>query len=375
MQNKKKQLNICIVGDASSPHIQNRTECLFEKGHKITILTPKQGLRMFDEILINPPKTLISKLLYKYKIFFQIKNILKKLQPDIVHIHYACGFQALAAAVLSKCPVVVTVMGGDILFNERRSHTFTQRLATKIILKHADFITAKSFYLLSEVKKIIKSNCKTARIIWGVKPSLFFSRMNVQNLRAKLNIKETDRVIFCPRGLKTIHNIDNIIKAVFEVRKRDTSVKLVVSRFNPDEEYSSYIQSLIDSLALKDAVILVDKIEYKDMPLYYNLADASISISSTDGFPHFIMESMACGTPNIISNLERYREFVSSDDVIFVDSTKIKMIADSISKLLWTNEFRAKLIDNGFSLLKQIGHYERETEKVQGIYYELIDVR
>lgn len=66
--------------------------------------------------------------------------------------------------MLGSCPFVVTVMGGDILFNER-DRRFIDKKSTKIILKASDFITAKSYFLIDETKKLVRLRYEPARIL------------------------------------------------------------------------------------------------------------------------------------------------------------------------------------------------------------------
>jgi hypothetical protein len=50
-------------------------------------------------------------------------RLLLRCRPDIVHVHYAYSLYGWAAGLLGCRPLVVTVMGGDVLFEEQGSPT------------------------------------------------------------------------------------------------------------------------------------------------------------------------------------------------------------------------------------------------------------
>ena len=355
----RQKLNILIVGDSSSPHIQNRSKCFYDQGHSVCFLTEvKCGLKWGKEIYLGQDAQGSNRLSTKFKLIGRIRKILKDIRPDIVHIHYAFGFYVFLAAILSRCPVVVTVMGSDILLNKPGFGGFKRKMLTKMTLKQADFITGKSNYLITGIKKIINIKHEPTRITWGIKPGMFHPGISVENLKKELALKENDKIVFCPRALKSIHNIDNLVKALSAVLKYNKNVKLLISKFNADENYANHITSLVAKLGLENEVIFVEKIDYDDMRLYYNLADVVISISSSDGLPHFLIESMACGVPNILSNLKSYAEVAEDNkNVIFVNYNDTKNIADGIIRLLSDKNLRDNLVKNTFKLVQEIGDY------------------
>src|SRR5207245_2918823 len=73
----------------------------------------------------------------------RVLSAIRSFAPDILHAHYA-GPLAAVAALSGVRPFVVTVMGGDVLFEQHVAPTARQRRAVRRLLARADLILAKS---------------------------------------------------------------------------------------------------------------------------------------------------------------------------------------------------------------------------------------
>src|SRR5439155_25238468 len=120
----------------------------------------------------------IAYLLYNYLC------ILKQCKPDIVHIHYAYSIWAWMAAVTSY-PLVVSIMGGDVLFDEQGSPTLRGKWLTQQLLKSADLITSKSDYLITVLNTLGGFGSKAIKVVWGVDLARF-QHVDTTALRAQL---------------------------------------------------------------------------------------------------------------------------------------------------------------------------------------------
>ena len=70
------------------------------------------------------------------------------------------------------------------------------------------------------------------------------------------------------------------------------------------------LEELAASLGLRDRVTFVGNISQSQLREYYCAADALILMSAREGMPNVLLESMACGTPVIASNVGGVPEIV-----------------------------------------------------------------
>ena len=113
----------------------------------------------------------------------------------------------------------------------------------------------------------------------------------------------------------------------------------------------------------------------EEMPDAYCASDVVLSLPPSDGTPQSVMEAMACGTPVVIGNLERFRDtFSHNADSVLVDLDS-KRIAEGILSLLSDKQFAGRVTDGGRSLVARNADLEHEARKVETIFYNLAGAR
>jgi glycosyltransferase involved in cell wall biosynthesis len=117
----------------------------------------------------------------------------------------------------------------------------------------------------------------------------------------------------------------------------------------------------------------VGSIDHAEMADYYALADITISIPSSDGFPQTIYEASACGSFLIVGDLPQYREAVG-------DGLKARLVpvsdeATLAEALLWIArhpDAKAEAIDRGREYAARVANKQAEDQKVLGLYRDLL---
>src|SRR5204862_2479297 len=144
-------------------------------------------------------------------------RLLRRCRPDIVHVQYAYSLSGWAAGLLGCRPLVVTVMGGDVLFEEQGSPTPIGKWLTLELLRKADYITSKSHHLTEILDGFGGFADKTERILWGV-PVETFRRVDVSSLRRRLGIAAQRRAILSPTIFRPLYRCDLVGDAMALVR-------------------------------------------------------------------------------------------------------------------------------------------------------------
>ena len=383
------QLAICVIGRARSAHVAARATCFAKMGHKVHLVTDERSVEGISGVTEHTPgleasssgalaRRVLSPALTALGIppraFFQLVGLIRFLQrhrPDIVHVHYAHGTYAWLAGLIGARPLVVSVMGGDILFDEQGAHNALSRWMTLELLRQADYITSKSHFLTAVLDRLGGFGQKAERIVWGV-PLGEFKRKDASRLRARLGLAEKHRVILSPRILQPLYRIHLIIEAIPLILRDIPDAVILVTEYLADMTYQAQIIERVRSLGVESHVIFCGEVKQQDMPELYSLAEISVGVPVSDGLPQTLFEAMACGTPTMLSRLPRYEEIVQHEySAYFVDATP-EAIAAGVIRLLRDPELRATIAHNGLQIVARDANFEQESRRVLQRYRVLV---
>lgn len=94
------------------------------------------------------------------------------------------------------------------------------------------------------------------------------------------------------------------------------------------------LQALAVELGVADRVRLLGPIAQTELKNYYNAADAMVLASSREGWANVLLESMACGTPVVASNVWGTPEVVGAPAAgVLMKERTAKGIADAVTAL------------------------------------------
>lgn len=117
-------------------------------------------------------------------------------------------------------------------------------------------------------------------------------------------------------------------------------------------------------------IIFTGMVSKKDLVSLYNGAKIFIFPSYSEGFGIPVLESMACGTPVITSNIASLPE-VAGDAAIYVDPYKNSTIVSGINKILENPSLEQELIGRGFEQIKKFS-YDISAKKTYDVYKSIL---
>lgn len=249
-----------------------------------------------------------------------IHRLLRDRRPDVVQAHWLCGYGAFAAIAGAR-PLVTVAWGSDVLRASR-----VQRLANRIALRRSALATGDSVELCEAMIALGAPPEKVAHITWGVDLERFTPGVDRAALRRRLGFPD-GRIVLSPRSLQPIYNPKVIVEAFSQVAARTPDVHLVMLSL-----YEG--QHDLGVLPVPDRIHIVGHVPYDAMPDYLRAADVCVSVPSSDGSPRTVWESMACGTPVVLSDLAWVDlELDRATDALVVPIDPAA-IADAVSRLL-----------------------------------------
>jgi glycosyltransferase involved in cell wall biosynthesis len=304
-------------------------------------------------------------------VVLNVARLIRRCRPDIVHVHYAYNLSAWLAMLAEHHPLVVSVMGGDVLFDEQGSPTPSGRRLTLRLLESADLITSKSDFLVQVLDRLGGFGSKAIKVVWGVDLKRF-RRVDAGGLRATLGFGPEDRVILSPRILQRFYNVHVIVEAMPRIVTAIPGARLLITEYQADLAYRDEISRRVDALGLGKHVRFVGSVPHDEMPQHYSLAEVTVGVPPSDGLPQTLLEGMACGVPSILSQLRRYEELVTHGESAFFVDISPESIADGVIRLLEDAALRERIASTGREIVAKHADFDRDVERVEGKYYELL---
>jgi hypothetical protein len=174
----KKPLKICVLASAYSTHSYLQCSILRDFGHEVTLVSPDEG-PVADGVkhvccAVKNRKGLKGKLNWLLAVYDGVKSV----EADVYHAHYAAELTTWMASLLNKRPLVISCLGGDVLFEEQGTQGPVGQWLTKQALRKCDQITAVSNFLGDEVERFGIPRSKIQRVVWGGESQDFLSSGN-----------------------------------------------------------------------------------------------------------------------------------------------------------------------------------------------------
>jgi len=302
----------------------------------------------------------------------RLRRLLREEKIEVLHSHFV-GVNAWYGALSRFHPTVITVMGGDILGEDwKPGPDIRERCLTPFALRNADLITCWSNKLIPVVRRFTRPQVPIEVIHGGVELERFSPGPRPHYLLERLGLPQTARVILSPRLMKPLYNLDTIASAAETVCAAvpETYFVFAVLPTGKDESYEARVREILERGAAKDRVRYVGSIPHAEMADYYRMADVTVSIPSSDGTPMSVLESMACGTPVLVSRIPNYDTHYIEDQktVMMADQTDSGAVATALIRLLQDRALAQGLAAEAKRRVVASASYESQMAKMNELY-------
>lgn len=365
-------MHICYLADIRSIHTRRWIE-YFAPHHRVTLITldyPETSEliahRSFYEsigveILMVPyafPSIILAPL--------RIRNILKRLDPDVIHSHYATQYGFCAA--LSGLPYILTLWGSDIFLDPKKNPLFGYMV--KKAVRKADVITCDGMNYLPAILDLGGEEKKIHIIHHGVDTALFNPAKRNRNLFEGLFPDQNNPIIIDIRGFRSVYNAETLIRAVPSVLKDIPDAKFILAGEGEEKTQS---QDLAASLGVSDAVIFVGWIPHDDLPGFISSADVYVSTSLSDGGAVVsTLEALASGLPVVVTDSGDHALWVQNDVNGFIIPKKdSEMLAKKIVYLLQNDDTKIRFGAASRRIAEEKAGYDIQMKEMGMIYNRL----
>lgn len=376
-------MTILGIADADYVHTHKWANFFASRGHQVRLLSFRpvssagrqalsEEVKLEDWLL---PALHLKRIWITVTALRRLRGLVRALQPDFVHAHFL-GPSAWLAALAGCNPLVVTVMGGDVVGTRWSPRSRREQLLTPFTLSRTQLVVCWSANIRQLVRPMLPAGAQCEVVVGGVDRKLFYRRDAAARLREQLGLGGDAFVILSPRLLWPLYNIDTIVRSMPLILESVPQARLLLVRYKADQhpDYCRRIDRLLDELGIRSCVRVVPSIPNAEMPCYYSASDCTLSVPDSDGTPMTIMESLACETPVVINDILDYDPewFVDFRTVLRVAPRDPTALGRAVVRLASDPDLREGLRVHGLEVVARHANYETEMGRLEELYRELV---
>jgi glycosyltransferase involved in cell wall biosynthesis len=306
---------------------------------------------------------LFGQLNLSYGMMQSVKNNLQNF--DVVHVHSWQQFPDVLVhyyATKYSVPYVLQVHGS--LPNIMAKHGMKQMFNVLFggpLLSDASNVIAITDIEANQYQNAEVPKNKISIIPNGLDMSKYSSLPPKGNFRKKHNIGVNQKIVLFLGRIHRIKGIENLVEAFAKTNEKINDSLLVI--VGPDDGYLAEIKSLINTLKINDKVIFVGPLYGNDKLEAFLDADVYVLPSKYEIFGMTILESMACGTPVIVSEncgLANYLRdkagLVAENNTVSIQTALFELLSNKIK----LEQFRqnCKILIKNFDMHHLVSMYE-----------------
>ena len=270
-------------------------------------------------------------------VWWAARKLRKEFDFDLIdaHLAYPDGYGCALLAKWLKKPLLVTLRGHDV--NDVPKYPVRRR-QVQYALRTANRVIGVARALCRAAVDLGCDESKTTVVSNGVDGELFGLDDRVTARRA-LGLPEKRRIILGVGHLVERKGFHLLVDAVGRLHEAGLDDVYLVIVGGPGEEgdWRDVIRERIRANRLEDHVLLAGAQLNNTLRNWYNAADVFCLASEKEGWANVLLETLACGTPAVATNVWGTPEVVSSDDYgVLVERTP-ESIAEGLRRALEKN--------------------------------------
>ena len=381
-----------------------------KKDVELSIIFPKDDIKEYKKLsgedityYAFKPVTDKDKKLIEYNPI--LENIIKEVNPDIVHIYgteIAHTLSMVNVCNKNQIKIIISIQGLVSVISKHTYadlpwkviHGFTLR---NILLKDSVAGLKKLYFKRgkNEIEAVKKVNHIIGRTTWD---KACTSQMNEsakyhfcnETLREEFYKNQWDinrcekHSIFISQAQNPIKGLHYLLEAMPTILSRYPDSKLYIGGKNIIKSetykdklkmtyYSKYIRSMINKLNLNDKTIFTGLLNEKEMCERYLKSHVFVCPSSIENSPNALGEAMILGVPCVASDVGGIVDMLKHNEEGFVyQSDAPYMMAHYICEMFKNEDLTLELSKNARAHAMKTHDKDINTERLMKIYEELV---
>lgn len=303
--------------------------------------------------------------------FFELKKMIKKLNPDIVHLHSSkAGVLGKLASYLNKKPCVYNAHGWafsmDVSMKKKKVYAaierYTSVFCSKIVnISNYEYKLAKEYNIASEDKMVTIHN--------GIDINKFNNfKYDRSKILEELNIPDDSFIVGMVARISEQKDPIKFVEVAKDLcSKLDNAYFILVG----DGELKKDIELMIKKHNIESKVKITGWVN--DVNKYISVFDVAILTSKWEGFGLVLTEYMAASKPIVASNVGGIPELIEDGYNGFLVNIDCKdEFVEDILELNSNIELRNLYIQNSLNKLENKFNIKKVLEKHYELYKKLL---
>ncbi len=286
------------AGEGSKKFSENNLKNKSDKNWKKALIQNARPIAMKVRYLLGPTTLL------KYQ--QQLLAIISETKPDLVHALRIPYEGMLASITPPEIPLLISVWGNDFTLHANANRKMKN--LTEQVMQRADGILADVFRDISLARRWGFSENKPSLVVPGG-GGILFNEIEAAKLVVNPNlILPLDApVIVNPRGIRAYAQTDVFFESIPLVLKKLPSAIFLC----PGMEGKPEAHQWVERLQINDHVYLLPTLPQEILWSTFHRSEISVSITTHDGTPNTLLETMACDCFPIVGDIESLREWIT----------------------------------------------------------------
>ncbi|MHC4636400.1 MAG: glycosyltransferase family 4 protein [Planctomycetota bacterium] len=366
---------------------------LAERGHDVTLITgPTAGPegKLFDYVENSGFKVITVKHLIR-KIcpysdtlaYFELKKILKKIKPDIVHTHSAkAGILGRYAGYNLKAKWGENLPGVVHTIHGLAFHPYQRECLNKLYIavektagKRTDFFISVADAMSAQAQAAgIGTDKPYVTIYSAVEEEDFLNPIPESKrieFRHKYGIADDAVVLVCVARLFELKGHNYIIDSAKELSKQfDKAVWLFVGDGNLSDHYKEQVRES----GLADKIKFTGLLPPQQIPLAIQSSDILVHCSLREGLARTLPQAMLCSRPAISFDVDGAREVINDDTGRLIEAKNVRKLINACAELIENRELRERLGQFGRESVKEKFAPETMVDTIEAVYKKCLQL-
>ncbi|MBS1763553.1 MAG: glycosyltransferase [Bacteroidetes bacterium] len=321
------------------------------------------------------------------KAYLEIKDLIKKFKPDIVHTHAAkAGALGRLAAIACNVPVIVHTFHGHTF------HSYFSPLKTRFFIEIERYLARKSTAIITISQLQKEEICNRFKICppekahiipLGFDLSRFKENMDEKRkqFRQEFNIAEDCLAVGIIGRFAMIKNHSFFLEA-FKALTERTNKRVIAVLVGDGEERENILQ-VCKRLSLPVAthgaspetkVVFTSWI--KDVDRALAGLDVVCLTSHNEGTPVSLIEAQAASKPVVSTRVGGIENVVKVNETgLLSDAGDLQQFVHNLLRVIENEQLRNNLVSNSWTFVKDKFHYTRLVKDTKFLYNELLSNR
>lgn len=372
---------------------------LAQRGHDVTLITgPAIGPEgeLFNQTKEQDYKVIVVDRLIRAICplndalsYYQIKKLLRELQPDIVHTHSAkAGILGRFAAyslraklrpkkqgARPKKPAIVHTIHG-LAFHRYQSRALNKFYITieKSAAKRTDFFISVADAMTAQATAAgIGRGEQFVTAYSAIEEDDFLepiSEEHKKDFRRKYEIPEDAIVLITIARLFMLKGHQYIIESAKQLSKR---FEKCVWLFVGDGNLAEHFKKQVRQLGLAEKVKFTGLLPPSEIPLAIQSSDILVHCSLREGLARTLPQAMLCGKPVVSFDVDGAKEVVNENTGRLIEPKNVEQLTEACAELIKDKDLRDKLGQAGRESVKEKFAPQTMVDTIEAVYRKSLE--